>query len=168
MTGSIKEDREVIWFNWDKQRRNGANIRVKVVKIARNGVTVELPMEGGGARKVRVARDALRPVKPPPAPLVRPPRPPASDLPPPPSQPPVPVRERPKDYMPPMPVGEMPKDRMIGESAGRIPTLLPKPWDPMIAVGDAEHVVHAVPSDNQALAVTSQQPAGSGEGASLM
>jgi hypothetical protein len=46
---------EVIWFNCDKQRRNGADIRVKVVKVAGNGVVIELPAEGGGARKVRVA-----------------------------------------------------------------------------------------------------------------
>jgi len=46
-------------------------IRVKIVKIGRNGITVEAPLENGGTRKVRVARDSLRPPKPPAKPLVR-------------------------------------------------------------------------------------------------
>jgi hypothetical protein len=32
----------------------------------------------------------------------------------------------------------MANDRMLGQPAGRIPIELPKAWDPMIMVGDAE------------------------------
>jgi hypothetical protein len=80
------------------------------------------------------------PRMPPPKPAPRPagPRPPASDLPPPPAHPPGPV-------------GAMPKDRMLGEPVGRIPTELPKDWDPMIVVGAAEQVVHAAPTGTRAL-----------------
>jgi hypothetical protein len=75
----------------------------------------------GGTRKVRVARDRLLPVLRPPAPFVRPTTPPADPKP------------------------------MLGEPAGRIPTCLPKPWDPMIMVSDTECTVHAVPTGTRAL-----------------
>jgi hypothetical protein len=68
-----------------------------------------------------VARDRILPVPPPPTPFVRPPTPPVD-----------------------------PK-QMLGQPAGWIPPVMPKPFDPMIAVGDAERVVHAVPSGTQAM-----------------
>lgn len=49
------------------------------------------------------------------------------------------------------PAGEAIKDRMLGESAGRIPAVLPKEWTPMIMVGDATRTVHAVPAGPRAL-----------------
>jgi hypothetical protein len=39
---------------------------------------------------------------------------------------------------------------MLGQPAGWIPPVLPKPWDPMIVVGDAERTVHAVPTGTRA------------------
>jgi hypothetical protein len=45
----------------------------------------------------------------------------------------------------------MTDNRMLGEPAGRIPTELPKDWDPMIMVGDTERIVHAVPTGTRAL-----------------
>jgi hypothetical protein len=40
---------------------------------------------------------------------------------------------------------------MLGWPAGRIPSVPPKPWDPMIMVGDTERTVHAVPTGTRAL-----------------
>jgi hypothetical protein len=139
-TGQLYTDREEALFQAARPViLNGIEetdeIPVKILKIARNGVFIELMLPDGVAppdgikRKARVARDRLLPVRPPPAPFVRKTLP-ASDLPPPPSRPPLPVGEMPKDRIPPMPVGAMPKDRMLGEPGGRIPTFLPKPWDP--------------------------------------
>jgi hypothetical protein len=139
------------WRRVSDDRRRIEESPVKILKVAKNGVIVEMTLENGETRKARVARDRLLPVMPPPAPRPARPRPPASDLPPPPSQPPAPVGSMPKDRIPPMPVGEMPKDRMLGEPAGRIPTSLPKPWDPMIMVGDAERVMHAVSTGTRAM-----------------
>jgi hypothetical protein len=50
-----------------------------------------------------------------------------------------------------LPTDEMPKDRMLGEPVGRIPTELPKNWDPMIVVGDNTETIHAVPTGTHAL-----------------
>jgi hypothetical protein len=43
------------------------------------------------------------------------------------------------------------RDRMLGEPAGWIPPAHPPKWVPMLALGDAEHVVHCVPSGMRAL-----------------
>jgi hypothetical protein len=48
------------------------------------------------------------------------------------------------------PLGEV-KNRMIGEPAGRIPAVMPRPWDSMVMVGDEAHVIHAVPTGTRAL-----------------
>jgi hypothetical protein len=64
-------------------------------------------------------------------------------------KPPKPRPAKPFVRPTPPPIGEV-KDRMLGEPAGRIPTFLPKPWDPMIILGDAERVVHAVPTGSRA------------------
>jgi hypothetical protein len=115
---------EVTWWRPSDDRRRRDEIRVKVVKIACNGTIVEVPAEGGGTQKVRVARDRLRPVKPPPYPAPNP--------------------------RPFSPVSQV-NARMLGQPVGWIPTELPKPWDPMIKVRDAEQVVHAMPAGNVAL-----------------
>ena len=58
----------------------------------------------------------------------------------------------PRPFRPPVPATP-PKfeSRMLGQPAGWIPPVMPKPFDPMIAVGDAERTVHAVPSGTQAM-----------------
>ena len=112
----------IVWFRWSKERRNSDAIHVKIVRIARNGITVEVPLENGGTQKIRVARDRLRPVPPKPArPFVRPTTPPPDPKP------------------------------MLGQPAGRIPEFLPKPWDPMQMVGDEACVIHAVATGGRAL-----------------
>jgi hypothetical protein len=113
------------WHRISDDRRRIAEIPVEILKIARNGIIVEVMLPDGAAppdglkRKARVARDRILPVRPAPAPLVR-------------TTPPG---------------GEF---RMLGEPAGRIPTVMPKPWDPMIMVGDIERAVHAVPAGTRA------------------
>jgi hypothetical protein len=52
----------VVWYRWDKQRRDGDAIHVKIAKISRV-ITVEVPLKNGGTRRRVVARDELRPVK---------------------------------------------------------------------------------------------------------
>jgi hypothetical protein len=58
----------VIWFRWDKERRELDRVNVKVVRVARNGVWIALPLDNGTTKKLRVSRDSLRYPKPPPCP----------------------------------------------------------------------------------------------------
>jgi hypothetical protein len=112
----------MVWHRIVDLRHNEA-IPVTIVKVARNGVIVEMP---DGSRK-RAPRNRLLPPKPAPqAPFERPP------------------------FAPPTPPAGEPR-RLLGKPEGRIPTFLPMEWDPMTMIGDAAQVVHAVPSDNRAL-----------------
>jgi hypothetical protein len=117
------------WHRNSPDMRSVDVILVKVVKIARNGIIVEM---ADGTRK-RVARDRLRPPKPAPAkPFLRRPTQPTED-----SQP------------------------MLGQPAGWIPPVLPKPWLPMRIASDPERVVHAV-IDQRALCGLELAPASIG------
>jgi hypothetical protein len=110
------------WHRISDDRRRIDEIPVKILKIARNGIIVEVMLPDGAAppdgvkRKTRVARDRILSVRPPPAPL---------------------VRTTPPD-------GEF---RMLGEPAGRIPTVMPKTRVPMRAVGDSDGICHAIRDD---------------------
>jgi hypothetical protein len=52
----------VIWYpGWVQQsERYGDRILVKILRIARNGVTVEVPLDNGETQKIRVSRHWLR------------------------------------------------------------------------------------------------------------
>jgi hypothetical protein len=93
---TIEVGKNMTWHRVSDDRRRTDEIPVKILKIARNGVFVEVTLPDEVAppdrikRKARVARDCILPVKPRPAkPFVRP-TPPAGEL------------------------------RMLGEPAGRI------------------------------------------------
>jgi hypothetical protein len=124
---TIEVGENMTWHRVSNDRRRTDEIPVRTPKIAGNGVFVEVLLPDGVTppdgvkRKARVARDCILPPLLSPAPYVRPTAPPPDPKP------------------------------MLGEPAGRIPTVLPKPRDPMIVVGDAERTVHAVPSNNIAL-----------------
>jgi hypothetical protein len=108
----------MVWYRPSADQRSTDAITVKIVRVARNGVIVEMP---DGTLK-RAARDGLKPPKPRPAkPFVRPTPPAEESL------------------------------RMLGQPAGRIPPVMPTPWDPMIMLGDAEGTVHAVPTGTRAM-----------------
>jgi hypothetical protein len=123
---SIEVGENMVWHRISDDNRRIDKIPVKIMKVVRNGVFVELMLPDGMAPpdgiklKARLARRQILPIPPPPAPYARPATPPA------------------------------PKP-MLGQPEGRIPEFLPMSWDPMIAVGDPEQIVHAVPSDNRAL-----------------
>jgi hypothetical protein len=124
---TIEIGETMTWHRVSNDWRRTDEIPVRILKIARNGVFVEIMLPDGVTppdgvkRKARVARQYLLPVRPPSAPYVRPTTPPP-------------------DLKP-----------MLGEAAGRIPEFLPKPWDPVIAMGDETKLVHAVPSGTKAL-----------------
>jgi hypothetical protein len=120
----------MLWHRVSDDRRRTDKIPVKILKVARNGVFVEIVLPesetppDGIKRKARVARQYILPVPPKLAP-------------------------RPASLGPPAPPPAA--KAMLGQPAGWIPPVLPKKWDPMIMVGDADRIVHAVPTGTRAM-----------------
>jgi hypothetical protein len=52
----------VVWYPGCAQQseRYGDNVLVKVLRVTRNGITIEVPLDNGETQKIRVGRDNLR------------------------------------------------------------------------------------------------------------
>jgi hypothetical protein len=58
----------MIWYpGWVQQsERYGYGVTVKVMRIAKNGIWIEVPLDNGETHKIRVGRDLLKYPRPPP------------------------------------------------------------------------------------------------------
>jgi hypothetical protein len=60
--GFFEVGRTMVWFPaWARQsERYGDRVLVKVLRIAYNGIWIEVPLDNGEARKIRVGRNWLK------------------------------------------------------------------------------------------------------------
>jgi hypothetical protein len=59
-----------VWYpGWIQQsERYGDRVLVKILRVAKNGITIEVPLDNGGMQQIRVSRDLVKAPAPPPRP----------------------------------------------------------------------------------------------------